>query len=114
MFFQSTEGIAWRLSQDALPKSKQRKWKAMIRFRIKELLAEKEFREQRKITLGEVSEKTGVNRTSLSKMQSPIMRHSTTTNAIDALCRYFRCQVGDLMVYIDDDQIEAQSDRESE
>ncbi|WP_024873450.1 helix-turn-helix domain-containing protein [Tolumonas lignilytica] len=86
----------------------------MIRFRIKELLAEKEFREQRKITLGEVSEKTGVNRTSLSKMQSPIMRHSTTTNAIDSLCKYFRCQVGDLMVYIDDDQIESQNDQSSE
>lgn len=86
----------------------------MIRFRIKELLAEKEFREQRKITLGEVSEKTGVNRTSLSKMQSPIMRHSTTTNAIDSLCKYFRCQVGDLMVYIDDDQIESSHDQSSE
>lgn len=86
----------------------------MIRFRIKELLAEKEFREQRKITLGEVSEKTGVNRTSLSKMQSPIMRHSTTTNAIDSLCKYFRCQVGDLMVYIDDDQIESSNDQSSE
>lgn len=86
----------------------------MIRFRIKELLAEKEFREQRKITLGEVSEKTGVNRTSLSKMQSPTMRHSTTTNAIDSLCKYFRCQVGDLMVYVDDDQIEFQNDQSAE
>ena len=86
----------------------------MIRFRIKELLAEKEFREQRKITLGEFSEKTGVNRTSLSKMQSPTMRHSTTTNAIDSLCKYFRCQVGDLMVYVDDDQIESQNDQCSE
>ena len=82
----------------------------MIRFRIKELLAEKEFREQRKITLGEVSEKTGVNRTSLSKMQSPTMRHSTTTNAIDSLCKYFPCQVGDLMVYVDDEQVESLSE----
>ena len=40
----------------------------MIRFRLKELIAEKEFREQRKITLIEVAEKTGVNRTSLSKI----------------------------------------------
>ena len=49
----------------------------MIRFRLKELIAEKEFREQRKITLIEVAEKTGVNRTSLSKMQNPANRHST-------------------------------------
>ncbi|HDN9017375.1 TPA: helix-turn-helix transcriptional regulator [Aeromonas salmonicida] len=72
----------------------------MIRFRLKELIAEKEFREQRKITLTEIAEKTGVNRTSLSKMQNPATRHSTTTNAVDALCDYFGCEVGELMVHI--------------
>lgn len=82
----------------------------MIRFRLKELIVEKEFREQRKITLLEIAEKTGVNRSSLSKMQNPANRHSTTTRAIDSLCKYFRCQVGDLMVYIDDDQIELLSE----
>ena len=72
----------------------------MIRFRLKELVADKEFREQRKITLTEIAEKTGVNRTSLSKMQNPAARHSTTTNAVDALCDYFGCEVGELMVHI--------------
>ncbi len=86
----------------------------MIRFRLKELVVEKEFREQRKITLLEIAEKTGVNRSSLSKMQNPANRHSTTTQAIDSLCRYFRCQVGDLMVYIDDDRIESWNDQSSE
>ena len=74
----------------------------MIRFRLKELIAEKEFREQRKITLIEVAEKTGVNRTSLSKMQNPANRHSTTTAAVDALCNYFGCMVGDLMIHVPD------------
>lgn len=76
----------------------------MILFRIKELIAEKELRENRKITLQEVTENTGVNRTSLSKMQNPAMKHSTTTGAIDALCRYFDCKVEDVMVYQPDDK----------
>ena len=77
----------------------------MIRFRLKELIAEKEFREQRKITLIEIAEKTGVNRTSLSKMQNPVNRHSTTTAAIDALCSYFGCSVGELMIHVSDAEI---------
>lgn len=76
----------------------------MIRFRLKELLAAKEFHEKRKITLKEVAEKTGVNRSSLSKMQSQRMRHSTTTNAIDSLCTYFKCKVEDLMVHVPDSE----------
>ena len=77
----------------------------MIRFRLKELIAEKEFREQRKVTLLEISDQTGVNRTTLSKMQNPVYKHSTTTHAIDALCRYFNCAVGDLMVYVPGEQL---------
>ncbi|CAI3798080.1 helix-turn-helix domain-containing protein [Rheinheimera sp. MM224] len=72
----------------------------MIIFRIKELVAEKERKELRKITLTEVSETTGVNRTTLSKMLNPAVRHSTTTSAIEALCKYFNCRVEDLMVYV--------------
>ncbi|WP_343842656.1 helix-turn-helix transcriptional regulator [Bowmanella denitrificans] len=76
----------------------------MIRFRLKELLADKEFREKREIMLEEVAEQTEVNRTSLSKMQNPAMRHSTTTNAIDSLCKYFGCRVDELMVYVPDEE----------
>ena len=75
----------------------------MIRFRIKELITEKEFREKRKITLGEVAEKSGVNRTSLSKIQNPSVKHSTTTSAIDSLCRYFECKVGGVMEYVEEE-----------
>ncbi len=72
----------------------------MIRFRIKELIADKEFREKRKITLQEVAAEAGVNRTALSKMMNPSYEYSTTTRAIDALCEYFECEVGDVIVYV--------------
>jgi putative transcriptional regulator len=72
---------------------------SMILFRLKELIAKKEKRENRKVTLQEISQHTGVNRTSLSKMQNPDMKYSATTSAIDALCRYFDCKIQDILVY---------------
>lgn len=71
----------------------------MIRFRLKELIADKEFRERRIVTLREIAEETGINRMTLSK----IANHpgaSTVTDNLDKLCRYFGCQVGDLAVYV--------------
>jgi DNA-binding Xre family transcriptional regulator len=75
----------------------------MIRFRLKELLADKEFRERRVITLKEVAAETGINRMTLSK----IANHpgaSTVSDNLDKLCGYFGCQVSDLMVYVQDDR----------
>jgi putative transcriptional regulator len=40
----------------------------MIRFRLKELIAEREFKENRVITLAEVATATGIHRVTLSKI----------------------------------------------
>lgn len=75
----------------------------MIRFRLKELIADKEFRERRIVTLREIAEETGINRMTLSK----IANHpgaSTVTDNLDKLCRYFGCQVGDLAVYVSEEE----------
>ncbi|MGM0695088.1 MAG: helix-turn-helix domain-containing protein, partial [Pseudomonadota bacterium] len=40
----------------------------MIRFKIKELIAKKEFAEDRRITIGEVAKAAGIHRMTLSKM----------------------------------------------
>ena len=74
----------------------------MIIFRLKELIEAKAAREGRKITMQDVASETGVNRTSLTKMANPKYRHSTTTATIEMLCDYFKCDVGDLMVYKSD------------
>jgi putative transcriptional regulator len=73
----------------------------MIRFRLKELLADKEFRERRVITLKEIAAETGINRMTLSK----IANHpgaTTVSDNLDKLCGYFDCQISDLMVYVQD------------
>jgi putative transcriptional regulator len=74
----------------------------MIRFRIQELLAEKQFKDGRKVTLSELAEATGINRGTLSKMVNQ-KGYSTVTNNIDQLCRFFKCQVGDIAEYVEDD-----------
>ncbi len=74
----------------------------MIRFRIQELLAEKHFKEGRRITLLELSQATGINRVTLSKMVNQ-RGYSTVTDNLDKLCHYFDCKIDQLAEYVNDD-----------
>lgn len=74
----------------------------MIRFRIQELLAEKHFKEGRRITLLELSQATGINRVTLSKMVNQ-RGYSTVTDNLDKLCHYFDCKIDQLAEYVSDD-----------
>ena len=67
----------------------------MIRFRLKELIAEKSFNEGRRISVEEVAKMSGIHRTTLSKIANKI-GYSTTTDILDALCDYFDCELADL------------------
>jgi putative transcriptional regulator len=71
----------------------------MIRFRLKELIAEREFQERRVIPLTEVAASTGINRMTLSKIANH-PGYSTVTDNIDRLCSYFRCRVEQLLEHI--------------
>ena len=71
----------------------------MIRFRLKELVADKTFNEGRRVTLEEVSKETGIHRTTLSKMANQ-KGYNTTTDNIDKLCDYFGCEIEDFMQHI--------------
>lgn len=73
----------------------------MIRFRLQELIAEKQFREGRRVTLIEVSEATGINRVTLSKMVNQ-RGYSTVTENLDRLCKFFGCKIEQLAEYIAD------------
>ena len=74
----------------------------MIRFRLAELIADAQFKSGKRITLLEVSQATGINRMTLSRMAN-VRGYSTSTETIDKLCRYFKCQVGDIANYIEDE-----------
>lgn len=73
----------------------------MIRFRIGQLIADKEFNEGRRITLIEVAAATGVNRMTLSRMINT-KGYNAGTDTLNRLCGYFGCQVGDVAVFVED------------
>lgn len=71
----------------------------MIRFRLKEMLADKAFAEGRRITLEEVSKQTGIHRTTLSKIAN-VKGYNTTTDNLDKLCAYFGCDLCALAEFV--------------
>ena len=71
----------------------------MIRFRIQELLAEKQFTEGKRVTMSQLSIDTGINRVTLSKMVNQ-RGYSTVTDNLDKLCRYFDCSLDKLAEYV--------------
>jgi putative transcriptional regulator len=71
----------------------------MIRYRLKELIADKQFNEKKRITLEEVSKATGIHRTTLSKLSNQI-GYNTTTDVLDKLCTYFEVEIGEVVNYV--------------
>lgn len=74
----------------------------VIRILFKQLLDEKSFREKRRITVGEVSEVTGISRATLTRVAN-VPGYNTNTDTINALCAYFECEPKDLLRYVEGD-----------
>jgi putative transcriptional regulator len=73
----------------------------VLRFRLKELIADKEFREGRRITVLEISERTGIARNTLSKMLNQ-PGASVRSEYLDRLCGYFDCRIDELVEHVPD------------
>jgi DNA-binding Xre family transcriptional regulator len=69
----------------------------MIRFRLPELLLEKERQEGRRIPWRDVSRATGISRQVLANLASRERAVVTNTAYLEAICRYFACAVNDLV-----------------
>lgn len=75
----------------------------VIRFKLKQLIANLEFQRKRRVTLQEIAEETGLGRMTLSRM----LNHPGTvvrTDVLDKLCKYFGCQVGDLAEFVEEEE----------
>lgn len=70
----------------------------MLRFKLKERIAAKEFKEGRRISLIEVAEATGIGRITLSRMLN--RGTNVRSDTLDKLCAYFSCRVEDLVEYV--------------
>lgn len=74
----------------------------MIRFRLKELVADKEFRDGRVITLAEIAAGTGIHRATLSKIANE-KGYNTGTDNLDRLCSFFKCEIQELVQFVPND-----------
>lgn len=74
----------------------------MIRYRLKQMIGEKEFAEQRHVRITEVSERTGVHRSTLSKMLNEF-GYVTSTDVLNKLCSYFGCRLEQVAEYVPDE-----------
>lgn len=75
----------------------------MIRVHLKKMIAEKELNDNRKITIKEIAEKTGINRMTLSKIINH-RDHNTVTDNLAKLCAYFDCSLNELATYVKKDE----------
>lgn len=77
----------------------------MIRFHLKQRISDWEFRKGHRLTIGDLAEKSGVTRPTLSRILNQ-RGYNTTTDNVDKLCAFFNCRVEDLLEYVPDDEIE--------
>lgn len=71
----------------------------MIRFRLRELMAERTFQQGKVVTLSEIAAATGIHRTTLTKIANTPGYNATVDN-LDKLCMYFDCELSDLAIFI--------------
>jgi putative transcriptional regulator len=74
----------------------------MIRFRLRERMADKSFKSGQRVTLESVAEATGIHRATLSKIASQ-RAYNTTTDNLDKLCKFFECSWSEIAEYVPDD-----------
>ena len=70
----------------------------MVYCRIKELMAQKERREKRAITYQVIYDETRISPATVARLSSWNGIKKIDANTIEALCIYFDCEVGDLLV----------------
>lgn len=63
-------------------------------------MADKEFRERRRITLIEVATATGIGRITLSRMLKH--SHAVRSDTLDKLCAYFDCKIEEMVERVDE------------
>lgn len=73
----------------------------MIKYNLKSLILDKEFKENRKVTYDDITGATGISRQTLSHVASK-RGHNVTAEIIEKLCRYFKCTPNDLMTIVPD------------
>ena len=78
----------------------------MFRYRLAELIAEKKFNEGRVTTISEIADATTISRRILSALVNNRRDANPTAETLEKLCRYFNCEVGQLVEYVPDETVQ--------
>ena len=73
----------------------------MIRYKLKERIADKEFKDGERLMVKDIAEATGINRMTLSKILNQ-KGYNTTTDKLDKLAEYFHCDICDLVERVEE------------
>lgn len=79
----------------------------MFRYRLAELIAEKKFNEGRVTTISEIADATTISRRILSALVNNRRDANPTAETLEKLCRYFNCEVGQLVEYVPDETVQS-------
>lgn len=71
----------------------------MIYLQITELIKAKRLEWNRKITLSEITDATGISRMTLFRMMKN-QGYNTVTDHLDKLCAFFECELHELVKYV--------------
>ena len=71
----------------------------MFRYRLKERIADKEFREGRVVTMIEIAGATGIHRMTLSRLANQ-PGYNPTADVLDKLCTFFECRIEQLVEHL--------------
>ncbi|WP_264877416.1 helix-turn-helix domain-containing protein [Vibrio agarivorans] len=74
----------------------------MIKYKLQEQMELKKKRDNIKISQADVARAIGVQRAAISKLIVN-KNYVTTTSTLDALCKFFDCQIEDLVEYVPDE-----------
>jgi putative transcriptional regulator len=77
----------------------------MLRFHLRELIADYQFRHGTRLTLIALSAATGIHRTTLTKLANQ-KGYNATAESIDRLCKFFDCPVEALVTRVADSPTE--------
>ena len=69
-----------------------------IKNRLKILIAVKEIRENRKLTLRIISQETGISTNSLTAYNNQNVERFDAS-VLEAFCKYFNCEIGDIIFF---------------
>ena len=77
----------------------------MVRFHLRRLISDWEFKKGSRLTIAKLSEGSGVARPTLSRILNQ-RGYNTTTENLGRLCAFFHCRIEELVEYIPDEEVD--------